>query len=161
MVVAAPKQLRAFSNTGKPKAAYIFKMLAIKGFEPFRISDAAYHQERIRHDDGTWTDVRLTTDLRGVPITRQVVNGELQDVTWWHGRVQDGACLGCTLADGKTRLIVRTMRAARKRQNGRVPVLLAAGVWHIECLKLKLKEHGRNGHDTRQTATRVVVSKGE
>jgi hypothetical protein len=156
MVVAAPKQLRAYSNTGKPKAGYIFKMLAIKGFEPFRISDAAYHQERIRHEDGTWTDVRLTTDLRGVPIQRVTFTGtltpnvkgfdktpqtfdrELLDVTWWHSKPQDGACLGCTLADGKTRMIVRTMRAARKRQNGRVPVLLAAGVWHLECLRLNL-----------------------
>jgi hypothetical protein len=147
MVVAAPKQIRALSNTGKPKPAYIFKLLRIKGYEPFRVSDAAYHVERVRHEDGSWTDVRLTTDLKGIPITRQLVGGELQDVTWWMGRLSDAACTGCTIADGAVRPIARTVRASKHRSNGRVPEVKSAGLWHVACLIAKLANHGRFGHD--------------
>ena len=167
MTIAVPRQIKARSRTGKPKAAHVFKLLQIKGYVPFAVSDAAYHQERVRHADGTWTDVRLTTNLRGTPITRAVVDGELMDVTWYHGPVSDAACTRCTIANGEARPIVRSTRTAKvKAGHDRVPVLHPdvlrgeqAEYWHLACLRLRLAQYGRNGHDVRQTATRVAVSK--
>lgn len=145
--ITTPKQLRATTHRGRAKPGYIFTLLRLKGFEPFSISDGAYAQERVRHDDGTWTDVRLRTDLRGVPITRQMIDGELQDVTWWHGPVTDAVCSRCSIADGLVRAIVRSTRPSRVRSDNRLPVLKDAGTWHIGCLKIRTANLGRYGRD--------------
>lgn len=159
MSIAAPRQIRARSKTGRQKAGHVFKLLRIKGFEPFDPIKLPYAQERVRHEDGSWTDVQLRTDLRGVPIQRQTVDGVLCDVTWWCGPASDRPCLGCSMADGKSRNVIRSSRPAKVMGDNRVPTFRDAGFWHVGCLTVKLANHGRNGHDTRQVSSKLVVSK--
>lgn len=149
MTIQAPRMVKARSASGRTKPGHVFKLLRIKGFVPFAATDGAYYQA-----DGE----RLTQDKRGVPITRQVVDGQLQDVTWWHGPVSDEVCERCTIAGG-ARPIIRATRPAAVRSDNRVPVVKSAGTWHVACLKLRLANYGRNGHDVRQVATAIKVSK--
>lgn len=142
MSVAAPRQIKKLSRTGGEKPGYVFKLLRIKGYEPVALLDRPYHTEVIDQ-----TEVSLRTDLKGVPITREVVDGELVDVTWWHGKPTDRPCLRCTVADGTVRPVIQTRRAARVRSDNRVPTVKDAGSWHLGCLRVKLAKLGRYGHD--------------
>lgn len=166
--IVAPKRVRPESHSGRPKAGYIFQMLRIRGFEPFDPVGQDHTQVRVgSHEEiksgraraiigditGSHKDVRLSVDKHGVPIQRMMLDGDLMDVTWWKGRISEGVCQGCTVADGRAREVVRTIRPARIRRDNRVPTVKTAGFWHLGCLRLKLQKHGRYGRDVRQVAT--------
>lgn len=137
-MISAPKRITPTSNTGKPKAAYVYKLLGIRGFEAFA--------------PVTFGDGRVERDHRGTPISRTVAaGGELTDIIWWRGPKSGGACRRCTIADGKARPVVLMTRRARVRGNDRVPTLREMGTWHSDCLSARL-QRGRFGQDTRQHA---------
>jgi hypothetical protein len=140
--IQAPRMVKARSGSGKQKAGHVFKLLRIRGFVPFDAEGVAYY------DDGV---TRLSQDKGGTPVVRQIVDGQLQDVTWWQGGVSDAPCQRCSITGG-ARQIVRTTRPAAVRTDNRVPVVKSAGVWHVACLKTKLARAGRFGHDQRQVA---------
>jgi hypothetical protein len=139
-MIAAPKRITPTSNTGKPKAAYVYKLLGIRGYEAFA--------------PVTFGDGRVERDHRGAPVSRTVVDGQLTDLIWWKGPRTDHACTRCTIADGKARNVVLMTRHARVRGNNRVPELQDAGTWHPDCLRAKLLR-SKFGQDVRQHATPV------
>jgi hypothetical protein len=165
-MIAAPKRITPTSNTGKPKAAYVYKLLGTDGYEPF--APVARDYAIVRRDEHGIRDKRLltqarpvgehylalATDRRGVPITRATVDGEPVDLIWWKGPRTDHACTRCTIADGKARNVVLMTRHARVRGNNRVPTLQDAGTWHPDCLAAKLLR-SQFGQDVRQHATPV------
>ena len=143
--IAAPKQLRPLSRTGRAKPGYIFKMLRLRGFEAF---------DPVHRPYAVVGETELTRDVHGVPITRSRVAGELVDASWWHGPAADGPCAGCGVADGRARRVVRMTRPARVRQHNRVPELSIplerlheAPTWHPGCLSARLTGSGRYGQD--------------